>query len=68
MEKCLLFGARLKCGSCVFAIKTQGDKEIRGELAQRKEKRGEALGPGMLGRNPAPAGGHREEAEHHLAV
>ncbi len=53
---------------CVFAIKTQGDGEIRGERAQGKEGRGEAQRPGMLGRNPTPAGGHRREAEHHPAV
>lgn len=44
---------------CVFAIKTRGDGEIRGERTQRKEKRGEAPRPGTLGRNPAPQEGHR---------
>ena len=32
--------------------------------AQRKEKRGEAPRPGMLGRNPTPAVGHRRVAAH----
>lgn len=43
---------------CVFVIKTQGDGEIVGVHAQRKEKRGEGpRGLGMLGRNPEPAEG-----------
>lgn len=53
---------------CVFAIKTRGDGEIRGERAQRKEKREEAQRPGMLGRKPTPAEGHQQEAEHHPAA
>lgn len=31
-------------------------------------RRGEARRPGMLGRTPAPAEGHQQEAAHHLAA
>ena len=45
-----------------FAIKTRGDGEIRGEHAQRKEKRGEApearhAGSQSSARGGSPAGG-----------
>lgn len=48
---------------CVLAIRIMRDGEIRGKEAQRKENRGEAPRPRVLGRDPAPAGGHQREAE-----
>lgn len=51
---------------CVLAIRIRRDGEIRGKSAQRKENREEAPRPGVLGRDPAPAGGHQREEERRM--